>query len=70
MVRISPAPVRKLVGTFIWLVVGAMARPGAAQEPPPAAAASSFNDIMSVVEETDPPPVQGIDLATWSGRTK
>ena len=33
MVRISPALVMQVVGTSAWLLVGAMARPGAAQEP-------------------------------------
>ena len=69
MARISPALVMQVVGTFAWLLVGAMARPGAAQEPAPAAAAPSFADVVSAVEETAQPPVQPVDLSTWSGRT-
>ena len=65
MVRIPPTLVMQVVATFAWLLVGAMARPGAAQEPTPAAAAPSFADLLSV-EETDQP----IDLSTWSGRTE
>jgi hypothetical protein len=67
MGRISPALVMQVVGTLAWLLVGAMARPGAAQEPAPAAAAPSVADL---VEEMAQPPVQPIDLATWSGRTE
>ncbi len=69
MARISPALMLKVVGTFAWLLVGAMARQGAAQEPAPAAAASSVNDIISAVEETDQPPVPPFDLSAWTGRT-
>jgi hypothetical protein len=69
MARLSPALVLRVLGTFAWLLVGAMARQGAAQEPPPPAAASSFVDFMSAVEETDQPPGQPIDLSTWSGPT-
>jgi hypothetical protein len=69
MARISPALVLQVVGTFAWLLVGAMARQGAAQEPVPAASASSFNDIISAVAETDQPPAQPVDLSAWSGRT-
>ena len=47
MARIPPALVMQVVGTFAWLLVGAMARPGAAQEPAPAAAAPSFADVVS-----------------------
>ena len=47
MVRIPPALVMQVVGTFAWLLLGAMARPGAAQEPGPAAAAPSFADVVS-----------------------
>ena len=68
MVRIPPALVMQVVATFAWLLVGAMARPGAAQEPSPAAAAPSFADVVPV-EETAQPPVQPVDLSTWSGRT-
>jgi hypothetical protein len=50
MGRISPALVVQVVGTFAWLLIGAMARPGAAQEPSPAAAAPSFADLVSVEE--------------------
>ena len=69
MRRISPALVMQIVGTFAWLLVGAMARPGAAQEPSPAPAAPSFADVVSA-EETAQPPVQPVDLSTWSGRTE
>src|SRR6516165_5981865 len=69
MSRITSARVMQVVGTFAWLLVGAMARPAAAQEPVPAAPASSFADLVSSVE-TDQPPAQPIDLSTWSGRTE
>ncbi len=70
MARFSPALVVQVLGMFAWLLVGAMARQGVAQEPAPApAAASSFDEIMSTVEETDPPPAPLFDLSTWSGRT-
>jgi hypothetical protein len=69
MGRSSPARVMQVVGTFAWLLVGAMARPGAAQEPAPVAPARSFADVVSI-EETAQPPAQPIDLSTWSGRTE
>ncbi len=69
MIRISPALVMQVVGTFAWLLVGAMAGQGAAQEPGPVAAAPSFADLASV-EETAEPPAQPVDLSTWSGRTE
>ena len=69
MVRIPPALVMQVVGTFAWLLVGAMARPGAAQEPAPAAAAPSYADVIPYVESAQL-PAQPIDFSTWSGRTE
>ena len=69
MGRSSPALMMRIIGAFAWLLVGAMARPGAAQEPVPTAPARSFADLVSP-EETDQPPVQAYDLSTWSGRTE
>ena len=68
MARISPALVMQVVGTFAWLLLGAMAQPGAAQEPSPAAVAPSFADLVPV-EEIAPPPVPPGDPSTWIGRT-
>ena len=69
MRRISPALVMQIVGMFTWLLVGAMARPGAAQEPlPPPRRPPS--PTSSRAEETAQPPVQSVDLSTWSGRTE
>src|SRR5262245_1988482 len=69
MGRLSPTLVMQVIGTFAWLFVGAMARPGAAQEPAPMAPAPSFPDYVAP-EEAAQPPVQPIDLSTWSGRTE
>ena len=69
MVRISPTLAIPIVGTFAWLLVGAMGRPVVAQEPVPASAVPSYADVVSP-EETVQPPVQPIDLSTWSGRTE
>ena len=69
MGRNSPALVTQVVGTFAWLLVGAMAGPGAAQQPVPVAPARSYADYISL-EETAQPPAQPIDLSTWSGRTE
>jgi hypothetical protein len=69
MGRISPTLVMRVIGTFAWLLLGAMARAGAAQEPAPIAPASSFSDLVPSVE-TVQPPAQPIDLSTWSGRTE
>jgi hypothetical protein len=54
MGRISPALVTQVVGTFAWLLVGAMARPGAAQEPVPTARAPSFADLVPTAEAVQP----------------
>jgi hypothetical protein len=54
MSRISPALVTRVVGTFAWLLVGAMARPGAAQEPGPAAVAPAFADLVPPEETVQP----------------
>jgi hypothetical protein len=69
MSRISPALVLQVVGTFAWLLVGATARPGAAQEPAPAPTALSFADVVAP-EETAQSPVQPFDPSTWIGRTE
>jgi hypothetical protein len=69
MGRSSPARATQLVGMAAWLLVGAMPRPGAAQEPAPVAPARSFADMVPV-DETAQPPAQPIDLSTWSGRTE
>jgi hypothetical protein len=69
MGRRSPAFVMHLVGTFAWLLVGAVERPAAAQEPAPVAAAPSYADVLSV-DDTDQPPVQPYDVSTWSGPTE
>ena len=69
MVRICSALAMQAVGLFAWLFLGAMAMPAAAQEPSPAApAVASLADVVSV-EDAAEPPVQPIDLSTWSGRT-
>ena len=68
MSRISPALLMQVVGAFSCLFVGAMARPGAAQEPVPVAAAPAYSDLVPV-EETAQPPAQPVDLSTWSGST-
>ena len=54
MGRISPALVMPVVGAFACLLVGAMARPGAAQELRPAASAPSFADPVPPVETVQP----------------
>ena len=70
MGRISSALVVQAVGPFAWLFLGAMALPAAAQEPGPAAAAvATVADVVSV-EDAVEPPVQPLDLSTWSGRTE
>ena len=69
MGRSSPARMLQIVGAFAWLLVGAMARPAAAQEPAPAAAAPSYADVIPSVE-TVQPPVQPINPSAWSGRTE
>jgi hypothetical protein len=53
----------QVVGTFAWLLVGAMAHPGAAQEPVPTAPASSFADLVQAVETVQPPGVVPSDYA-------
>jgi hypothetical protein len=68
MGRISPARVMQAVGAFAWLLVGAMARPAAAQEPVLTVPARSFADVVSI-EETDQPPAQPIDLSTFGDLT-
>jgi hypothetical protein len=55
MGRSSPALVTQVVGTFAWLLVGAMARPGAAQEPGPMAAGPAFSQVVPSVEAVPPP---------------
>jgi hypothetical protein len=50
----SPALVMQVVATFAWLLVGAMARPGAAQEPVPTAPAPAFADLVPTVEAVPP----------------
>jgi hypothetical protein len=54
MGRVSPTPVTWVVGTIAWLLVGVMARPGAAQEPVPTAAAASFADLVPSEETVQP----------------
>jgi hypothetical protein len=54
MERISPALVMRIVGTFAWLLVGAMARPAAAQEPVPTAPAPSFAELVPPEEIVQP----------------
>jgi hypothetical protein len=54
MGRISPALVMQVVGTFAWVLVGVMVRPGAAQEPVPTAAAPSFADLVPSGETVQP----------------
>jgi hypothetical protein len=69
MGRISSALAMQAVGRFAWLFVGAMAMPAAAQEPSlPAPAVATLADDVSV-EDAAQPPVEPIDLSTWSGRT-
>ena len=51
---ISPALVMQVVATFAWLLVGAMTRPGAAQEPGPTPAAPSFADLVTDEETVQP----------------
>jgi hypothetical protein len=60
MGRSSPRILMQVVGIFVWLLVGAMARLAAAQEPSPVAAAPSFADVV-LPEETDQPPVQAFN---------
>jgi hypothetical protein len=55
----------QVVGTFAWLLAGAMARPGAAQEPDPTAVVPSITQPFSSEEA-----VQTTQPATWSGRTE
>jgi hypothetical protein len=50
----SPALVMQVVATFAWLLVGAMARPAAAQEPVPTAAVPALADLVPTVEAVQP----------------
>jgi hypothetical protein len=64
MVRVSPAFVIQLVGTVAWLVVGAMARPAAAQEPRPAVPAPTLPDLVppeEIVQPTAAAPSSYVD---------
>ena len=67
--RMSSTLVMQVVGTFAWLLVGAMAHPGAAREPVPPPRRHP-SPTSSSAEETAQPPVQPVDLSTWSGRTE
>ena len=70
MGRISPALVMPIVGTFAWLLVGAMARPGSRPGAESRPRGVLLRRRRLGVEETDQPPVQPVDLSTWSGRTE
>ena len=75
MGHISPAPVMRVVGTLAWLLVGAMARPGAAQEVPPTASAASVADMVAPEETVQPtapvPPLYaGQACAPITGRVE
>jgi hypothetical protein len=59
----------QVVGAFAWLLVGAMVRPGDAQEPVPTAPAASIAAAVSSAE-ADQPPVQPFNLSAWRGRTE
>jgi hypothetical protein len=65
MSRISRAFLIPVVGTFAWLLVGAMARPAAAQESDPASATPSFTPIVSPEQNVLP-----TDPTTWNGKTE
>jgi hypothetical protein len=64
MGRVSPALAIQVVGTFAWLLVGAMARPGAAQEQGPTAAETALTQFVPPQETVLPSP-----QATLSGST-
>jgi hypothetical protein len=55
-----------LVGTFAWLLVGAMACPGLAQEPRPSTATPALSELLP--PEAAPPTDPATELATWSDR--
>jgi hypothetical protein len=65
MGRISRALVMQVVGMFAWLLVGAMARPAAAQEPDPATATPSLPQLVSPEQNAQP-----TDPETWGGQTE
>jgi hypothetical protein len=65
MGSISPALVMRFAGTFAWLLVGAMARPGAAQEPSPTAPAPSLPQVIQPTETVQPTYPE-----EWNGRTE